>query len=189
MDEARRYAHSRLASGLAPRVVVSELVSAGWPPAAAWTVVSSVTPPPAPVQPPLDQPAGWLPVGSIVVGGAFLLATALMAVAVFRSPDGPRAHLARLTDGQLPIGLYLAVTVALWLVGLGLLIAHHVRSRRARLATGRRRRVSTAVVFAWILTVGNPILAALLGVFGVVFAVALGVMCGEAVSENCGMGG
>ncbi|WP_291039906.1 hypothetical protein [Herbiconiux sp.] len=188
MDEARRYAHSRLASGAAPRVVVSELVSTGWPAAAAWNVVSSVTPPPAPAQPPLDQPAGWLPVGSIVVGGAFFVVTALMAVAVFRSPGGPRAHLARFTDGQLPIGLYLTVTAALWVVGLGLLIAHHVRSRRARLATGRRRRVSVAVVFAWILTVGNPILVVLLGTVGFIFFVALGVMCGEAVSENCGMG-
>jgi hypothetical protein len=188
MDEARRYAHFRLASGAAPRVVVSELVSTGWPAAAAWNVVSSVTPPPPPVQPPLDQPAGWLPVASIVVGVAFFLATALMCVAVFRSPDGPRAHLARFTEGQLPIGLYLTVTAALWIVGLGLLIAHHVRSGRARLATGRRRRVSVAVVFAWILTVGNPILVVLLGTVGFIFFVALGVMCGEAVSENCGMG-
>jgi hypothetical protein len=49
----------------------------------------------------------------------------------------------------------------------------------------RRGRALAAI--SWILVIGNPILAGITVVVVVVVYGALGIMCGEAVGQDCGM--
>jgi hypothetical protein len=92
--------------------------------------------------------------------------------------------LAQFTDGTLPVGLWLATLLPLWLVSMVLVIIHSVLGRR-QAKVPRRGRALAAI--SWILVIGNPILAGITVVVVVVVYGALGIMCGEAVGQDCGM--
>jgi hypothetical protein len=92
--------------------------------------------------------------------------------------------LAQFTDGTLPIGLWMATIVPLWLVSTVLIVIHSVLGRRQPRV---RRRGVVLAVMSWVLVIGNPILAVITVIVAVVVYGALGILCGEAVGQDCGM--
>jgi hypothetical protein len=213
VDQAQLYASGRLASGDPAERIVADLVASGWSPDLAWSLLSSVNggraqagPPvqpvhaspqaqaPQPIQP-LGQPqrptltrgstAWWLVLVSVLAGVAFVVVTIVVFFSVFTAPGGPRGVLAQFTDGGLPIGLYLAITVPLWLVSLVTLLLARARWRSE---LGGVRPRSSLGAWAWFFVIGNPVIAALAAALTFILGLALGIMCGEAVSESCGTG-
>jgi hypothetical protein len=136
-------------------------------------------------QPPRQpDPRLWMVIVSFALGLVFVLVDVIMFFSLFAEPGGPRGVLAQFTDGNLPVGLWIAATLPLWLVSTALIIIHAVLARREPKV---RRQGQVLAVLSWVLVIGNPILAAVTAVVTVVVFGALGVMCGEAVSESCGM--
>jgi hypothetical protein len=175
---AQQFARSSLEAGQRPEAVVQSLVGAGWPPDAAWRLVRSVQPSPQ------SDPRLWMVIVSFALGVVFVLVDVIMFFSIFAAPGGPRGVLAQFTDGTLPIGLWVATIVPLWLVSMVLVIIHSVLGRRQP-KVPRRGRALAAI--SWILVIGNPILAGITVVVVVVVYGALGIMCGEAVGQDCGM--
>jgi hypothetical protein len=212
VDQAQLYASGRLASGDPAERIVADLVASGWSPDLAWSLLSSVNggqtaqrwpqqphPGPATQQPPLLQPVGASPrppltrgstawrfaLVSVIAGATFVVVTIVMFLSIFTVPGGPRGVLAQYMDGGLPIALYFAMTVPLWVVSLVTLILARARWR-AELGNVRPR--SSLAAWAWFFVIGNPIIAAFTAALTFLVGLALGIMCGEAVSESCGTG-
>lgn len=164
-------------AGRRPEDVVQSLVSAGWPPQTAWDLVRSVQPPPQ------SDPRLWMVIASFALGLVFVLVDLSMFFSIFTAPGGPRAVLAQFTDETLPIGPWLITTLVLWVISTVLIVMHSVLGRRQPKV---RRRGRVLAVMSWVLVIGNPILAVVTGILGVVVYFALGIMCGEAVSQDCG---
>ena len=188
MDEAQRYVQWRASSEADPEKVAAELRSTGWAPAAARSVVSSVWPP-------VRTGGLWLLVISVVLGVAFAAITVVWPVSIWVEPGGPRATLAALDGVGATIGYYAVVTGPLWIVALACLIIHLTAYRRVWAArrfvapgSSAQRARATLLTFGWILVIGNPILGFLVWAILGIQWVALGVMCGEAVSQSCGLG-
>ena len=178
MDDAtQHFARSSLEAGQEPEAVVQSLLRAGWPPDAAWQLVRSAQPRSQP------DPRLWMVIVSFALGVGFALVDVIMFLSILATPGGPRGVLAQFTDGTLPIGLWVATTLPLWLVSLALMIIHTVLGRRQPKV---RRRGRGLAATSWVLVIGNPILAVITGVLAVVVYFALGIMCGEAVSQDCG---
>jgi hypothetical protein len=175
---AQHFARSSMEAGRRPEDVVQSLVSAGWPPQTAWDLVRSVQPPPQ------SDPRLWMAIVSFALGLVFVLVDLIMFFSIFAAPGGPRGVLAQFTDGTLPVGLWLATLLPLWLVSMVLVIIHSVLGRR-QAKVPRRGRALAAI--SWIRVIGNPILAGITVVVVVVVYGALGIMCGEAVGQDCGM--
>lgn len=136
-------------------------------------------------QPPRQpDPRLWMVIVSFALGLVFVLVDVIMFFSLFAEPGGPRGVLAQFTDGNLPVGLWIAATLPLWLVSTALIIIHAVLARREPKV---RRQGQVLAVLSWVLVIGNPILAAVTAVVTVVVFGALGIMCGEAVSADCGM--
>ena len=178
MDASQHFARSSLEAGQRPEDVVQSLIASGWPPDAAWDLVSSAQPPKQ------RDPRLWMVIVSFSLGLAFVLVDVIMFFAAFSDPAGPRGVLAKFTDGTLPVGLWIATILPLWLISAALIVIHSVLSRREPKV---RRQGRVLGVLSWILAIGNPILAVATAVLTVIVYGALGIMCGEAVSESCGM--
>jgi hypothetical protein len=179
MDDAtQHFARSSLEAGQRPGDVVQTLMNSGWPPEAAWQLVRSVQPPRQP------DPRLWMVIVSFALGVVIVLVDVTMFFSMFQAPGGPRAVLAQFNDGTLPVGLWVAITLPLWLISAALIVIH---SRLARREPKVRRQGRTLAVLSWVFAVGNPILAVLTVILTLVVFTALGIMCGEAVSEDCGM--
>jgi hypothetical protein len=188
MDASQQFARSSLEAGQRPEDVVQSLMNSGWPQDAAWQLVRSAQPQPQhqPHTRPEAQrdPRLWMVIVSFALGLVFVLVDVIMFFSVFADPNGPRGVLAKFTDGTLPVGLWIATILPLWLISAALIIIHSVLSRRQPRV---RRQGRVLWVLSWILAIGNPILAAITTALLVVSALALGIMCGEAVSESCGI--
>ncbi|WP_378148319.1 hypothetical protein ACFJGV_08520 [Cnuibacter sp. UC19_7] len=189
MEEAQQYVRWRASVGAEPEAVIRELTYSGWAQPAATALVAGVWPP-------VKGRGQWMLVVTLVMGVAILVVTVQLLVSVWAYPGGPRATYALLEGIGPAFGNYLLVTVPLWLIGLVLLIVHLSTARRGwatvKLVSPRSsalRARTTLLTFSWILIIGNPILSAVVWVVLLVQYVALGVMCGEAVSATCGMGG
>jgi heme/copper-type cytochrome/quinol oxidase subunit 3 len=178
MDASQHFARSSLDAGQRPEDVVQALIVSGWPPDAAWHLVKTVQPPKQP------DPRLWMVIVSFALGLVFVLVDVIMFFSLFAEPGGPRGVLAQFTDGALPVGVWVAATLPLWVVSAALIITHAVLSRREPKG---RRQGRTLAVLSWILVIGNPILAVVTAVITVLVFGALGIMCGEAVSADCGM--
>ena len=174
---AQQFARSRVDAGEQPEAVVQSLVGAGWPPDAAWQLVRSVQPPPQ------SDPRLWMVIVSFALGVVFVLVDVIMFFSIFAAPGGPRGVLAQFTDGTLPIGLWMATIVPLWLVSTVLIVIHSVLGRRQPRV---RRRGVVLAVMSWVLVIGNPLMAVVTGIIAVAVYGLLGIMCGEAVSQDCG---
>jgi hypothetical protein len=179
MDDAtKHFARSSLEAGQRPEAVLQSLVSAGWPPDAAWRLVRSVQPPPQ------SDPRLWMVIVSFALGLVFVLVDVIMFFSIFAAPGGPRGVLAQFSDGTLPAGLWVATTLPLWLISAASIVIHSVLGRRQPKV---RRRGRALAVTSWILVIGNPILATVTAILAFIVYGALGIMCGEAVSQDCGM--
>jgi hypothetical protein len=178
MDASQQFARSSLEAGQPPGFVVQVLMNSGWPSDAAWQLVRSAQPPKQ------SDPRLWMVIVSFALGLVFVLVDVIMFFAAFSDPDGPREVLARFTEGRLPVWIWIATTLPLWLISATLIIIHSVLSRREPKV---RRQGRTLAVFSWIFAIGNPILALATAVLAFVVFSAMGIMCGEAVSETCGM--
>lgn len=187
MEEAQQYVRWRASVGAEPDAVVRELTYSGWTEPAAAALVAEVWPP-------VKGRGLWMLVLTLVTGVAILVITVQLLVSVWAYPGGPRATYALLEGIGPAFGNYLLVTVPLWIIGTVFFIVHLTVARRSwamvklvsprSSALGARR---TLLTFSWILTIGNPILSTVAWIVLFVQYVALGVMCGEAVSATCGM--
>lgn len=185
MEEAQQYVRWRASVGAEPDAVIRELTYSGWAEPAAAALVAGVWPP-------VKGRGLWMLVLTLVMGVAILAITVQLLVSVWAYPGGPRATYALLEGIGVAFGNYLLVTVPLWIIGTVFLIVHLTVARRSWALVklvrpdglGARRALLT---FSWILTIGNPILSTVVWVVLLVQYVALGVMCGEAVSVDCGM--
>jgi hypothetical protein len=121
---------------------------------------------------------------SFALGVVFVLVDVIMFFSIFAAPGGPRGVHAQFTDGTLPIGLWMATIVPLWLVSTVLVVIHSVLGRRQPRVC---RRGVVLAVMSWVLVIGNPILAVITVIVAVVVYGALGILCGEAVGQDCGM--
>lgn len=97
-----------------------------------------------------------------------------------------------------PTFLYVLVAGALWVVSVALLIVHlsstgktwkSIRTLPTLDRSLRRDKIARAwlLVFSWIFAIGNVLVILAVPVIVGTVLVALGVMCGEAVSESCGL--
>jgi ABC-type multidrug transport system permease subunit len=102
-----------------------------------------------------------------------------------RSAQPPKRRDPRLWMVIVSFALWIATTLPLWLISATLIVIHSVLSRREPRPAHRQGR--TLGVLSWILAIGNPIRAVVTAVVAVVVFGAMGIMCGEAVSESCGM--
>jgi hypothetical protein len=178
MDASQHFVRTSLDAGRRPEDVVDSLLASGWPPETAWQLVRSVQPSRQ------ADPRLWMVIVSFALGLVFVLVDVIMFLSIFRGPGGPRDVLAQFTDGTLPVGLWIATTLPLWLISAALIVIHTVLSRRQPKPDRQGR---TLAVLSWILAIGNPILAVVTVVLAGFVALALGIMCGEAVSPDCGM--
>jgi uncharacterized membrane protein YhaH (DUF805 family) len=179
MDDAtQHFARSSLEAGQRPGDVVQSLMNSGWPSEAAWQLVRSVEPPRQ------RDPRLWMVIVSFALGLVFVLVDVIMFFSMFQEPGGPRGVLAQFNEGTLPIGLWIATTLPLWVISAALIVIHTVLARREPKV---RRQGRALAVLSWVLAIGNPILAVATAILTVVAFTALGIMCGEAVSQDCGM--
>ncbi|MEB4613547.1 hypothetical protein [Leucobacter sp. M11] len=189
MHELTHYVRQRLSAGADPAALFRELTAAGWPPAQADAAVRQLLGP-APAQPadPSPPAAGTadaagrgsrgLLMGSIAAALASVLPLIIIPLVALLAGPGIRGSLQGAQDA-FPIMLWLLIIlIPLWCVALVLLIL----SRRKPPAPPRK-------LWGWALgaVLAAPLLGTLMLIGTLIFTVALGIMCGEAQSVNCGL--
>lgn len=188
LADAADFARARLAGGVPAEAVADELRRAGWTADAAWAAVdeAAFSRPPAPR-------ALWLLIASIAVALVVPVTAVVLWVGLAATPGGPRALLELLGGPAAPIGPFVVFSTAVWIISTTLLITHLALRRGWALARRRgtharlRAARTTLLVLSWISVVAVPVLVVVLVIVYGLVTVSLGVMCGEAVSADCGL--
>jgi len=195
MSDAESYAVARLKSGAPDQQVLTELRGAGWSDDAAGQAVRDA-----------GRAVRAAPESTLEVPHRGLLATALVFAALTPAGTvafilaiaahwGPPRELVNTLAGPLMgvYAAYAALAPVACIVALVLLLVHGVHRRRAVVQSGIARahvrfRPSALLRWAWVLfAVSVPIWFLVAGGY-LVWLMALGAMCGEAVSASCGLG-
>jgi hypothetical protein len=128
-----------------------------------------------------------------VVGGVLTVAYAIVLVGVVET-QGVRDALAHSAPFVIATVVYAIAGLIVWLLALAMIIVHLRRhsaswreSRENPELHGSRVGRMWLLVLSWVFIALNPILGALTITFVGIAAVALGAMCGEAVSATCGL--
>ena len=116
---------------------------------------------------------------AVVLLSINVAATVVTAVWPFLTPLGPRDVVERIPQPVIP---YLLIAIPLWVAALVLVLVAG-SAAKAQPGSGPRPRRGAAVS----LLVIAPVLSAIVLVGGGFLYLALGIMCGEAVSANCGL--
>jgi heme exporter protein D len=195
MSDAESYAVTRLKTGAPDHQVLAELCGAGWSDDAAGQAVRAAGRAVRAVpESTLEQPSRGLLVTALVFAVLTPAGTVTFILAI-AAHWGPPRELVSTLAGPLMAGYaaYAALAPVACIVTLVLLLVHGAHRRRAVAQSGIARahvrfRPSALLRWAWALfAVSVPLWFVVAGGY-IIWIMALGAMCGEAVSAGCGLG-